>query len=283
MLVPVLIHYRNTLWTRCVARTEKSCWFCRKKIKPKAESFRPMAENGHGVVRNQRLCSDCVEAIGNPPHLVKNPTVNDMIIRHMGEPKVATKKTKKPLPDLRGKLISGAEAAPSSVQHTTPCSDCPWRRDALPGWLGSLDVDEWLKSAHGETRMECHTVKGPQCAGAAIYRANMLKSPRDKSLLRLTPDRETVFANPNEFRKHHEDGEVTFTVPIPKGSTLGKEVLKKMEATGPSCGRCHAPVDEEYLCAGCGEYICSKCDLNTPWGSHSFTDHFEDDPFADEE
>ena len=45
---------------------------------------------------------------------------------------------------------------------------------------------------------------GAQCAGAAIYRANVCKSPRDGSLLKLPADRETVFADKSEFWEHHD-------------------------------------------------------------------------------
>ncbi len=34
------------------------------------------------------------------------------------------------------KFISSEDAVQAKCQHTTPCSDCPWRRDSLNGWLG---------------------------------------------------------------------------------------------------------------------------------------------------
>jgi len=40
-----------------------------------------------------------------------------------------------------------------------PCNDCPWRRKSCAGWLGPFGIK--------------------QCAGAAVYRANVCKSPRD--------------------------------------------------------------------------------------------------------
>lgn len=101
-------------------------------------------------------------------------------------------------------LISSDEAVPATHQHDVACSDCPWARTALPGWLGALSADEWLQEAHGEADIECHVLTGVQCAGAAIYRANMGKLPRDPSLLRLSPDRQKVFACPSEFKAHHE-------------------------------------------------------------------------------
>lgn len=105
---------------------------------------------------------------------------------------------------MRRMLVSGDEARPAKTQHTRPCGDCPWRRDALVGWLGSMSADEWLKSAHGEDVADCHTRQGQQCAGLATYRANVCKVPRDSKTLRLPSDREAVFAGPREFREHHE-------------------------------------------------------------------------------
>jgi len=60
-----------------------------------------------------------------------------------------------------------------------------------------------MLAAHGEERIECHTLLGAQCAGAAIYRANVAKRPRDKGVLLLERDRRTVFATPTEFMEHH--------------------------------------------------------------------------------
>lgn len=91
-------------------------------------------------------------------------------------------------------------------QHTKPCSDCPWRRAALPGWLGSLTAEEWLSAVHGEAQIDCHVQFDRQCAGAAIYRANVSKVPRDRTLLVLSPDR-SVFGSRTEFLKYHSKDE----------------------------------------------------------------------------
>lgn len=103
----------------------------------------------------------------------------------------------------RGQLITTEEARPAQGQHKSPCSDCPWARRSLAGWLGSATREEWLGDAHGEARIECHTLIGAQCAGAAIYRANVSKLPRDGSLLRLPSNPELVFADKHEFWDHH--------------------------------------------------------------------------------
>lgn len=107
-------------------------------------------------------------------------------------------------------LITSDEAIRTDKQHTRCCSDCPWARTALSGWLGSEAPDWWIDLAHGEGTSECHTrrstsprLAGPQCAGLAIYRANVCKSPRDKTQFVLPADRVRVFANAKEFLEHH--------------------------------------------------------------------------------
>ena len=92
---------------------------------------------------------------------------------------------------------------PVRRQHERPCGDCPWRRIAVPGWLGSLSPQMWLEAVHGESEIECHTRAGLQCAGAAIYRTNVAKRPRERSLLVLPADKVLVFATPREFLLHH--------------------------------------------------------------------------------
>lgn len=100
-------------------------------------------------------------------------------------------------------LISSDEAVQATHQHSKPCGDCPWTRKALPGWLGGETPQQWVATAHSDAHIECHTLLGAQCAGAAIYRANVCKSPRDSTTLRLPSDRGIVFALPSEFVEYH--------------------------------------------------------------------------------
>ena len=100
-------------------------------------------------------------------------------------------------------LISSDQAVHAKRQHKTPCSDCPWARTALNGWLGGAAVEDWLREAHGERQVPCHTLNGAQCAGIAIYRRNVCKSPRNPDALCLPADREKVFSSPMEFTAHH--------------------------------------------------------------------------------
>jgi hypothetical protein len=101
------------------------------------------------------------------------------------------------------KLISTAEAVPAKAQHKKACSDCPWARTALPGWLGGATAEQWVACAHSDEKIECHTLTGAECAGAAIYRANVAKSLRDPQAFRLPADPVKVFASPAEFKAHH--------------------------------------------------------------------------------
>lgn len=100
------------------------------------------------------------------------------------------------------KLISADEAVAGKVQHTKACSDCPWAREALPGWLGGASADDWVQVAHSDTPVDCHAIRNTQCAGLAIYRRNVCKLVKPP-LLTLPADRDTVFTNPMEFKAHH--------------------------------------------------------------------------------
>ena len=118
---------------------------------------------------------------------------------------------------MRRMCVSIEEATPAGKQHQKPCDDCPWRRDSLPGWLGGSSVEDWLVIAHSDEKIDCHTRLGAQCAGAAIYRRNICKSPRDKTALTLPADRDAVFASPSEFQNHHEN-EASGFIPGPERS-----------------------------------------------------------------
>lgn len=87
-------------------------------------------------------------------------------------------------------------------------------RTATPGYIGPEAIEDWLKMAHGETPIACHeTIKAKedrettwkaQCAGAAIFRSNIHKSPRDPEIETLPRDDELVFSWDDEFVAHHD-------------------------------------------------------------------------------
>lgn len=104
------------------------------------------------------------------------------------------------------KIITRAEARPSKTQHSQPCGDCPFRRNSVPGWLGGSSPRDFIGLALGDGIYPCHSKIGPQCAGLAIFRANICKAPRDPKALQLKPDKNKVFSWPQEFLHHHSRG-----------------------------------------------------------------------------
>lgn len=98
-----------------------------------------------------------------------------------------------------------------------PCNECPWRRNSFPGHLGPYTAEEWAALAHTDIAIACHkTIEEDddwdapnlrQCAGAGIFRANVLKSPRDPEVYRAKePDHDRVFSSNAEFITHHNGG-----------------------------------------------------------------------------
>lgn len=98
-----------------------------------------------------------------------------------------------------------------------PCASCPWRRDVTPGALGGSPAETFIGQANGTFPLPCHcrtdfsdpdwrekAINSPQCAGAAIYRANTGVAPNMPDFIHQLPaDRSTVFAAPEEFLAHH--------------------------------------------------------------------------------
>jgi hypothetical protein len=102
-------------------------------------------------------------------------------------------------------------------QHAKACESCPFSRRCEPGELGGSPVETYVGQVVGPFFLPCHSAKGykgkattlesgaPQCAGAAIMRANI---GRDElmpgPLLRLFGSSDpNVFADLEEFIRHH--------------------------------------------------------------------------------
>lgn len=104
---------------------------------------------------------------------------------------------------MKGQLLTYHDAKRTKVQHHSPCSDCPWARKSLRGWLGNYTAEEWIEIVRADGFIECHTKIDKQCAGSAIFRSNICKSPRDPKVLTLPRNTISVFANIGEFLNHH--------------------------------------------------------------------------------
>jgi hypothetical protein len=96
------------------------------------------------------------------------------------------------------------------------CKDCPYSKTVVPGGLGGAKPEVYIGQGHGPFYLPCHktcdfndpnwkdNVTNPkQCAGAAIYRANIERADiMPKSLLKL-PKNNSVFESPEELYSHH--------------------------------------------------------------------------------
>lgn len=100
-----------------------------------------------------------------------------------------------------------------------PCSDCPFRKDSMPGWIGTFDgADELRRAALSETPFGCHTRGGhvtnqtdllqPQCVGRLVFTRKCAKRFRSPALAEMQ-DVAVRFTNPDtvlgmkEFEEHH--------------------------------------------------------------------------------
>lgn len=103
-----------------------------------------------------------------------------------------------------------------------PCRECPWRRESASAWLGPFTADEWLDLVRSDEPIACHLTIGDQlafdeglplvewpdydieqCRGAAMFRANIAKRPRDPDVLVGPRDTSLVFSTHTQFEDHH--------------------------------------------------------------------------------
>lgn len=119
------------------------------------------------------------------------------------------------------------------MMHTRlkqPCNDCPFRRNAVPGWLGASGPEWFVESAladeaeyaPGAHFAPCHQTvdyedddwrerleDADACVGALQFAANMCKSPRDHeraAAVRAAGQNPNVFRTPQEFIDYHTKG-----------------------------------------------------------------------------
>ncbi len=99
---------------------------------------------------------------------------------------------------------------------TKPCKSCPFSRKVTPGELGGSSPFVYVGQIQGPFILNCHSGPGyedpkkrgelgmTQCAGAAIFRANLgLSQKMPKVFHSLPENHELVFSSFAEFLAHH--------------------------------------------------------------------------------
>jgi hypothetical protein len=128
-----------------------------------------------------------------------------------------------------------------------PCGTCPFNRKVTPGTLGGSPTTMYLGQIHRPFWLPCHntvdfedsewksdTYSAQQCAGAAIFRANIgVEGLMPPQLHGLGSDHENVFSTSAEFLSHHEETSIEHAkfvltqMPVQK---LMYDEMKKAEA-----------------------------------------------------
>jgi hypothetical protein len=104
------------------------------------------------------------------------------------------------------------------------CDECPFRKAALPGWIGPHSIEDIEKVVHSEEPFICHESieemmvrgyegeeieeHGQHCVGMLRYRNAMCKRSRDPETAQAQLDLKSVPDEPmipaTKFREHHE-------------------------------------------------------------------------------
>ena len=99
----------------------------------------------------------------------------------------------------------------------TPCTECPFLKTSIPGYLGGFSVSETLDVAKSESKFLCHLTReldSPQeCAGRMLFVSKIGKMFRRAGLekvrteLKNNTSQETKdkVLSYSEFVKHHEN------------------------------------------------------------------------------
>lgn len=142
--------------------------------------------------------------------------------------------------------MSSTTISASAVNCThvkTPCPDCPFSRKVKPGALGGSHATTFIGQAYGPFLLPCHkhcdfddpqwkqkTIDTPQCAGAAMFRANIgVATYLPEQIYRLPANHQDVFSSAAEFMSHHMALPLEYTLEILKVLTP-QELLKQQLA-----------------------------------------------------
>jgi hypothetical protein len=102
-----------------------------------------------------------------------------------------------------------------------PCSDCPFRRKAAPGWLGASSPEGFIDCMERGEPLPCHQTidydnphwlvewmhqkTGKMCAGSLIFMSNKLQH---YDFTKLPTDHTNIFSNTLEFVRYHRGASV---------------------------------------------------------------------------
>lgn len=100
------------------------------------------------------------------------------------------------------------------LRHTSPCNECPWRKEAPAGWMGGHDPGVYADAVQFNEVPACHRQDhGPDdprtsmCAGALAVAANsatsMWKTPGGDDARKKVGQRADCFRWVRDFYRHH--------------------------------------------------------------------------------
>jgi len=84
-----------------------------------------------------------------------------------------------------------------------PCKDCPFKKDALPGWLGRDRMIEILKAS----TFVCHKKTDLQCAGHMLLKGDendFVQLANRMGIELKLKGRETIFDTIEDCIEHHD-------------------------------------------------------------------------------
>ena len=104
----------------------------------------------------------------------------------------------------------------ATLQHKTPCNDCPWRLKAAKGWLGGLDPYFYPDALAKNEAPMCHNKDhGPDddrsafCVGALAVSVSscvtLHKSEGADEARKVIGKRDDVFSHYSKFYEYHTD------------------------------------------------------------------------------
>lgn len=125
---------------------------------------------------------------------------------------------------------------------STPCPECPFSSDCNPGDTGGSDPTRFIGQAVGPFFLPCHMDPGYekdrynlgllQCAGAAMFRANIGVASLMPPQIHALPASEKAFGSPVELLAHHLKISLTEAVELLEKRPLDVLLKEEFERSG---------------------------------------------------